>query len=202
MNSWRFKLLAGAVVATLLVFAVLFLTRSVAQVALVKRGMAPNSKPGSVTVQAEYEMDLKSEVGGRLIRSELDPGKTVKTGAFLAQIDTGDLQLEIEHIASEYEAAKQRIAIGSQIALDLATARENLENYERLTKSGNYAEADLIKQRRSVEKRRCRNPIAPGRALRRQAARCRCCQYTAGHKARTCASGPGRASARRLHPSA
>ena len=151
MNSWRFKLLAGAVVATLLVFAVLFLTRSVAQVAPVKRGLAPNSKPGSVTVQAEYEMDLKSEVGGRLIRSELDPGKTVKAGAFLAQIDTGDLQLEIEHIASEYEAAKQRIAIGSQIALDLATARENLENYERLTKSGNYPEAELIKQRRLVE---------------------------------------------------
>jgi RND family efflux transporter MFP subunit len=151
MNSWRFKLIAGVVVATLLVFAILFLTRSVAQVALVKRGMAPNSKPGSVTVQAEYEMDLKSEVGGRLIRSELDPGKSVKAGAFLAQIETGDLQLEIDHISSEFEAAKQRIAIGSQIALDLATARENLETYERLTKSGNYPEAELIKQRRGVE---------------------------------------------------
>lgn len=151
MNNWWFKLVAGAVVATLLVFAILFLTRSVAQVALVKRGLAPNSKPGSVTVQAEYEMDLKSEVGGRLIRSELDPGKTVKAGAFLAQIDPGDLQLEIEHIASEYEAAKQRIAIGSQIALELANSRDNLENFERLTKSGNYAEADLIKQRRLVE---------------------------------------------------
>ena len=151
MNSWRFKLLAGAVVATLLVFAVLFLTRPLAQVALVKRGLAPNSKPGSVTVQAEYEMDLKSEVGGRLIRSELDPGKTVKAGAFLAQIDTGDLQLEIERVGNEYEAAKQRIAIGSQIALDLATAKDNLENFERLTKSGNYPEAELIKQRRVVE---------------------------------------------------
>jgi RND family efflux transporter MFP subunit len=151
MNSWRLKLVAGAVVATLLILAILFLTRSVAQVALVKRGLAPNSKPGSVTVQAEYEMDLKSEVGGRLIRSELDPGKTVKAGAFLAQIDTGDLQLEIEHIASEYEAAKQRIAIGSQIALELANARDNLENFERLTKSGNYPEAELVKQRRLVE---------------------------------------------------
>lgn len=151
MNSWSFKLVAGAVVAALLVFAILFLTRPVAQVALVKRGVAPNSKPGSVTVQAEYEMDLKSEVGGRLIRSELDPGKTFTAGAFLAQIDTGDLQLEIERVASEYEAAKGRIAIGSQIALDLANGRDNLENFERLTKSGNYPEAELVKQRRLVE---------------------------------------------------
>lgn len=151
MNKLSVRLVLAAVGAVLLVVAVVFLTRSVAQVAIVKRAKAVNSKPGSVTVQAEYQMELKSEVGGRLIRSELDPGKLVRQGDFLAQIDTGDLQLEIEHIQSEYEAAKQRIAIGSQIALELANARDNLENFERLTKSGNYPEAELVKQRRLVE---------------------------------------------------
>jgi RND family efflux transporter MFP subunit len=151
MNKWSVKLAVGAAGLVLLVVAIGFLTRPVALVAIVKRDKAVNAKPGSVTVQAEYQMELKSEVGGRLIRSELDPGKSVHLGDFLAQIDTGDLQLEIEHIGSEYEAAKQRIAIGSQIALDLANARDNLENFERMTKSGNYPEAELIKQRRLVE---------------------------------------------------
>jgi RND family efflux transporter MFP subunit len=151
MNKWSVKLALGAAGALLLVVAIVFLTRPVAQVAIVKRDKAVNAKPGSVTVQAEYQMDLKSEVGGRLIRSELDPGKLVRQGEFLAQIDTGDLQLEIEHIQSEYEAGKQRIAIGSQIALDLANARDNLENFERMTKSGNYPEAELVKQCRLVE---------------------------------------------------
>jgi RND family efflux transporter MFP subunit len=135
---------------------VVFLTRPVAQVAVVKRGKAVDAKPGSVIVQAEYEMDLKSEVGGRLIRSELDPGTQVRQGEILAQIDPGDLKLEVERIESEYEAAKQRIAIGSQIALDLANAQDTLENFERLTKSGNYPEAELVKQRRSVEQIRLR----------------------------------------------
>jgi RND family efflux transporter MFP subunit len=151
MNSWRFKLFVLVVMVVAFGVALLFLTRSVAQVAVVKRGKAVNAVSGSVTVQAEYQMDLKSEVGGRLIRSELDPGKLVKQGAFLVQIDPGDLQLEIERIQSENEAAKKRIAIGSQVALDLANARDNLENLERLTKSGNYPEAELVKQRRLVE---------------------------------------------------
>ena len=151
MNKLSARLGLAAAGAVLLVVAIVFLTRPVAQVAIVKRDKAVNAQPGSVTVQAEYQMDLKSEVGGRLIRSELDPGKLVRQGDFLAQIDTGDLQLEIEHIQSEYEAAKQRIAIGSQIALDLASAREKLEDFERLTKSGNYPEAELLKQRRLVE---------------------------------------------------
>jgi RND family efflux transporter MFP subunit len=159
MNKLSVKLVLAAVGAVLLVVAVVFLTRPVAQVAIVKRDKAVNAKPGSVTVMAEYQMELKSEVGGRLIRSELDPGKLVRQGDFLAQIDTGDLQLEVEHVQSEYEAAKQRIAIGSQIALDLATARDNLENFERLTKSGNYPEADLVKQRRLVEQIRQKHEL-------------------------------------------
>jgi len=151
VKKWPVKIGLAVVAAAFLVAGVIYLTRPVAQVALVKRSPAFNAKPGSVTVMAEYEMDLRSEIGGRLIRSELDPGKLVHLGDFLAQIDPGDLKLEIERIESEFEATKQRIAIGSQVALDLANAQETFESYERLTKSGNYPEAELVKQRRMVE---------------------------------------------------
>jgi len=154
MKSWQAKSgLAAAAVVILAVVAV-YLTRPVAQVVLVKRSPAYDAKPGSVIVRAEYEMELKSEVGGRLIRSDLDPGKLVHQGDFLAQIDPGDLKLEIERIESDYEATKQRIAIGSQTALELANAEDTLANFERMTKAGSYPEAELVKQRRSVQQTR------------------------------------------------
>ena len=145
----KFLIAAAAVVAVIVVLFMIL--KPVAQVAAVTKGRAINAVSGSITVEAEYQMELKSEIGGRLIRSELDPGKKVTAGAILAQIDPGDLQLEIEKIENDYAAAKKRIAVGSSIKLELDSAREDLENYERLTKSGNYAPGDLEKQRRLVK---------------------------------------------------
>lgn len=146
------KVIIAAAAVGVSIAGYLHFSRPVALVAKVTAGTAYKAVPGSVTVQAEYVMELKSEVGGRVIRSELDPGKHVRAGEVLAQLDTGDLELEIEGIRDKYEAEKRRIAIGSAILLQLQSERETLENYERLTKSGNYPEAELIKQRRLVQR--------------------------------------------------
>jgi len=140
-------------VVALIAAAVVFLVmaKPVAKVAPVVKGRAVNSVPGSITVEAEYQMELKSEIGGRVIESQLDEGLAVQKGDVLVQIDTGDLELDIEKTQSEYDAKKKSLEIGSSIRLQLATARENLENLERLTKSGNYAPAELEKQRRQVK---------------------------------------------------
>jgi RND family efflux transporter MFP subunit len=145
------RILIGAGV---LVVAIVFLTallRPVAKVVAASKGRAENLVPGSVIVQAEYEMSLKSETGGRVIKSELDPGASVKAGTVLVQLDPTDLQLEIERIQNEYDAKKKSIAVGSSIKLELESARESLENFERLTKAGNYPPAELEKQRRLVK---------------------------------------------------
>ncbi len=147
MKKWLFAV-AALVAAIVFLLAVL---KTEAQVSAVTKGRATNAVSGSVTVQAEFQMELKSEIGGRLLRCELDPGAKVATGAILAQIDPGDLNLEIERIESDYEAARQRIAVGSAIKLELESATENLENFERLTKAGNYAPGELEKQRRLVK---------------------------------------------------
>jgi RND family efflux transporter MFP subunit len=141
-----------AVVAVIAVVVLLFsLLKPVAKVAPVTKGLAINAVSGNVTVQAEFQMELKSEIGGRLVKSELDPGKKVTAGMVLAQIDTGDLVLEIEKTQADYETAKQRIAVGSTIKLELESAAEELENFERMTKSGNYPPGELEKQRRKVK---------------------------------------------------
>lgn len=138
-------------VAILGTTAFFYFSRPAAKVAEVTSGRAVKAVPGSVIVQAEFEMELKSEVGGRVIKSELDPGKSVKAGEVLCQLDTGDLALEIEKTKDEYAAAKKRIAVGSSIALELATARDNLADFERLNKSGNFSDSDLVKKRREVQ---------------------------------------------------
>lgn len=145
------KILIGAAALLVLILVISALLKPTAKVAVVEAGKAQSLVPGSVTVQAEYEMELKSEINGRVIKSELDPGKPVKAGAVLVQIDTGDLTLEIDQIQNEYETAKKRIAVGSAIALELESANESLQNFERLTKAGNYPAAELEKQRRLVK---------------------------------------------------
>lgn len=125
--------------------------RPIARTQPAYKGIALNAVPGSVIVQAEYIMELKSEAEGRVLSSELDPGKKVKLGEVLAQIDPADLQLDIEHLQSEYEAAQKRLAIGSAIAIELQNARDSLDNSERLFRLNSFAEADLIKQRRSFK---------------------------------------------------
>lgn len=129
----------------------IYVTRPVAKVVPVVRGTAVNAVPGSVTVEAEYQMDLKSEVGGRIIKSDLDEGKHVNQGDFLVQLDIEDLKLDIEKTQSDYDAFKHRIAVGSQIKLQLDSAQADLANSERLLKLGGMSETDLDKERRSVQ---------------------------------------------------
>jgi len=144
------KLVLVLLPLVLIAAAVMYYTRPVASVVAVGSGRAVNAVPGSVTVYAEYEMELKSEIGGRIIRSILDPGLEVRAGDFLAQIDTGDLDLEIERIENEFAAHKARLAVGSSIKLELQTGQEELQNYERLFKLGSTSENQVVQQQRRV----------------------------------------------------
>ena len=147
MKKW---LIAGVALVVVL-FVVFTLFKPVAQVSEVAKGLAVNAVSGNVTVQAEFQMELKSELGGRIIKSELDPGKVVKTGMVLVQIDPGDLQLSLEKTQTDLEAAKEKVSVGSSIKLELENAQERFANLERLTKSGNFPPGELEKERRNVK---------------------------------------------------
>ncbi len=118
----------------------------------VVRGQAVDAVPGSVIVDAEYQMDIKSEVGGRIIKSALAVGDHVKEGEFLVQPDTGDLKLDIEKTKSDYEALKKRIAVGSPLQLELDSAQADFADTERLFKLGQMSESEFEKKQRA----RCR----------------------------------------------
>jgi len=129
----------------------LYFTRPVATVVRAVRGSAIDAVPGSVLVDAQYQMDIKSETGGRIIKTALDEGKQVKEGDFLAQLDTGDLKLQLDKTQSDYDALKKRIDVGSQIQLELESAQASFANMERLHKRGQISDNDFENQHRALQ---------------------------------------------------
>ena len=71
-NTPRFalKLVLGAAILGAASLAAVYALRPVAKVVAMKRDKAINAVPGSIVVLAEFEMDLKGEFSGRIIRSE------------------------------------------------------------------------------------------------------------------------------------
>jgi RND family efflux transporter MFP subunit len=147
----RARLIVAVSVLIALAAGLIYFTRPVAKVVRVVRGKAVKAVPGSVIVDAEYEMQLKSELGGRIIKSALDEGKHVKEGEFLAQLDTGGIEIEIEKLQIDEDTLKKRIAVGSPAQLSLEGAKVGFADAERLHKLGQMSDSDFENQQRSFE---------------------------------------------------
>lgn len=145
------KVLGALVVLVGAGLTVAYFLRPVAQVVLVKRSKAVDARPGSVVVLAERETDLKSEYGGRILKSDLRPGTKFKAGEFLVQLDTHELELEIQKTESDVEAAQKRIAAGSTFDTQIANARDDLATKERQYKLGSLSETDYTEAKRALE---------------------------------------------------
>jgi RND family efflux transporter MFP subunit len=147
----RARLIVAVSVLIALAVGLIYFTRPVAKVVRVVRGQAVKAVPGSVMVDAEYEMELKSELGGRIIKSALDEGKHVKEGEFLAQLDTGGIEIQIEKLQIDEDMLKKRIAVGSPAQLSLDGAKVGFADAERLHKLGQMSDSDFESQQRGFE---------------------------------------------------
>jgi RND family efflux transporter MFP subunit len=147
----RGRLILAAFVLIALAVALIYFTRPVAKVVRVVRGKAIDAVPGSVIVDAEYEMELKSEIAGHIVKSALDEGKHVKLGEFLVQLDTGDIDIEIEKLQIDEDTLKKRIAVGSPAQLQLEGAKVAFTDVERLHKLGQMSDSDFESQQRGFE---------------------------------------------------
>lgn len=145
------KLLVIVLALVAAALAAWFMLRPTALVIRVAGGTAVKQVPGTITVRAEYQMDLKSDAGGRVVKSSLEVGKEVKAGDLLVQLDSTDIQMDIDRTESQYETEKQRQAVGSSIKLELDSAKDSLEISESLTKIGNLALSELERRRRGVK---------------------------------------------------
>lgn len=145
---WWKKLAVVLAILAVGTWLISYLLRPVAQVMEATRTKAVRTVPGTVAVKSEYDIDLKSEVGGRVMTSELEIGRKVFKGDVLITIDPGDVDLEIERISSDLAAAKRKVEIGSTLRADVDNMRDTLETLERQTKAGSYPAAEFEKQKR------------------------------------------------------
>lgn len=147
-NPWMVR--AGLLIAALLIagMAVSYQMRPVAQVVVASRGKAVRSVPGTIEVKAEFEVILKSEVGGRVKTSELEIGRRFFKNDVVVTIDSGDVELEIERIANDLGAAKKKREVGSTLSSAVLNLKDTLDEHERQMKAGSYPAADFEKERR------------------------------------------------------
>ena len=145
----RLAILAGVLLA--IYFGVSYYLRPVALVVPAIKGKAVRFVPGTIEVKAEFAVELKSEVSGRVSSSELDIGKKVAKGDVLVQIDTGDVDLDIERIKSEITAARKRVELGSTLRADLLNQRDKVAILERQVKAGALSQAEFDKEKRLLQ---------------------------------------------------
>jgi RND family efflux transporter MFP subunit len=149
--AWVPRLAIAAGVLLVLAWVVSYALRPVALVAAAIRMPAVSIVPGTVEVKAEFTIELKSDVTGRVILSKLDIGKPVAKGDTLIQIDTGDIDLEIERYKNEITAAKRKFELGSTRRADVLNKRDTLANLERQVKVGTYPQAEYDKEKRLLQ---------------------------------------------------
>lgn len=124
--------------------------KQLAVVAVAKTGIAPNSVPGTVLVRAEKEMNIRSDLAGRVIESKLELGKKVKEGDILLALDLGDLELQIEKVKIDISAADLIRKNGSPREINLVVAREKLIDAQRRFDAGGISQLALTTNERTV----------------------------------------------------
>lgn len=142
----RLAVVVGVIVAGY--FAVTYATRPIVTVAAVTKGISVKSVPGTVEVKAEFDRELKSAVAGRVKSSELEIGKRVNKNDVLVQIDTGDVDLDIERYKNEIVAAKKKVEVGSPLRAAVDNQKDDLDNHERMMKAGSYSPSEFAKEKR------------------------------------------------------
>ncbi|MEJ1974425.1 MAG: hypothetical protein WDM96_18810 [Lacunisphaera sp.] len=153
-NGWILKLLVALLVLAGLAYGVNYVLRPAAQVVAASRTTAVRSVPGTVEVKSEFDVELKSEVSGRVKTTELEIGRKFFKGDTLVTIDTGDIDLEIERIKNDLVAAKRRVEIGSTLRAEVENQRDTLDNLERQVKAGSYPQAEFEKAKRLYQQAR------------------------------------------------
>lgn len=95
--------------------------------------------PGEV--RARYESQLAFQVGGRIIKRNVDVGSSVRAGDILLQIDPRDIQQSLTGAGAAVASARSQLKL----------AEANLERYRRLYESGAISKSDYDRVQTAYE---------------------------------------------------
>jgi RND family efflux transporter MFP subunit len=146
-------------VAAVLAAGTIWALRSLRQVAIVEpviSSEAIDAKPGTVTVDEQFAMELKSEQGGRVLADgyALREGDQVKPGQVLLQLDPTDIKLALERDQAIYDTTNEHYKADHSNELKLESDEAALESHRRENQLGAFPTADLQAEERAVESQR------------------------------------------------
>ncbi len=101
--------------------------------------------PGSV--EADREVDLAFEVGGRLIDFPVRRGMTVEEGTVLGRLDPTNFENQVRNVEAELELARSTL---SRIERALAAGAVSEEEFARASAAVQKAEAQLAIQEKAL----------------------------------------------------
>jgi RND family efflux transporter MFP subunit len=107
---------------------------------LVAGGSSAESVSYTAEIRSRYETDLSFQVGGKLVRRDVDVGATVKNGQVLAQLDQTDQQLGVDAARGAVPAAQS----------DLDRSRSEEARYRDLLERGLTTRAQYQAQQTAV----------------------------------------------------
>lgn len=109
------KLLALAIIAILVIGGIAIRARRPAgsqvniQTAVVKRGTVVSSVSGNGVLQPLTTVEVKSNVGGQVVKLAVDEGDIVKAGQLIAKIDPSDSQATLDQALADYSSSKSKV---------------------------------------------------------------------------------------------
>lgn len=121
------------------------------ETAVVQRDTAIDAVPAIINVRADFTMTLSSEEAGRIQDSTLQLGKRIRAGERILTIDPTDLQIDARILRADIQNLEDRLALDTAKKTELRNREEDLANYERLFRQGNYPELEITRRRRELE---------------------------------------------------
>jgi RND family efflux transporter MFP subunit len=106
-------------------------------------------------VRARYETDLGFRVGGKIVARLVSVGDRVRAGQVVAQLDTGDLNLQVESARAELAAATSNLAQAASDEVRYASLKSRgyaaVADYDRKKTAKDEAEGRLERAQRALD---------------------------------------------------
>ncbi|WP_043588904.1 efflux RND transporter periplasmic adaptor subunit [Geminisphaera colitermitum] len=125
--------------------------RHTVTVATIKRDTAVDAVPAIVNIRPAFNVTINAEVAGLVLNSNLKPGKIIKEGELLIEIDPTLLSIEVQRLANQIETTKTQNALNLDQQISLERRKEDLEIYERQFREGTYPEKEIVRRRRDLD---------------------------------------------------
>jgi multidrug efflux pump subunit AcrA (membrane-fusion protein) len=111
--------------------------------AKIRRDTAVDAVPAVVKVDPEFQVTITSEVAGLVKVLAVKLGQEVKEGDLLFEIDPRDYVFELERMQQQVETIRKQFNLNFERQADLNRRKEDLANFERRARDGDYPELEL-----------------------------------------------------------